>query len=225
VAVCADCATKNPQGARFCNGCGLALPAAADAAEQRKVVTVLFTDLVGSTALGERFDPETIRAVLTRYFEMVRTVIEEHGGTVEKFIGDAAMAVFGIPTVREDDALRAARAALELQRRLRTLNAELSARWGIELTTGPDDQGELGLPEGRLVRDALPAVRQARGSRARRCRRRGCRRWALCLGGRGCRGRRGQGRWRRATRAAAHNDEDDRAGKGQPGSTPRKNSH
>ncbi|HMJ80772.1 MAG TPA: adenylate/guanylate cyclase domain-containing protein, partial [Candidatus Dormibacteraeota bacterium] len=79
-------------------------------AERRKLVTVLFVDLVGSTALGERVDPETVRAILGRYFELVRAAVEHHGGTIEKFIGDAAMAVFGVPEVHEDDALRAVRA-------------------------------------------------------------------------------------------------------------------
>jgi class 3 adenylate cyclase len=75
-------------------------------AESRKTVTVVFADVTGSTALGERTDPETMRRIMERYFEEMRTVLERHGGTVEKFIGDAVMAVFGIPTVREDDALR-----------------------------------------------------------------------------------------------------------------------
>jgi class 3 adenylate cyclase len=75
-------------------------------AESRKTVTVVFADVTGSAALGERTDPETMRRIMERYFEEMRTVLERHGGTVEKFIGDAVMAVFGIPTVREDDALR-----------------------------------------------------------------------------------------------------------------------
>jgi len=97
--------------------------------EQRKVVTVLFCDLVGSTALGESTDPEAIRARMHRYFEDLRTILERHGGTVEKFVGDAVMAVFGIPTAHEDDALRAVRAAAEM----RTAIAEhaLEARIGI----------------------------------------------------------------------------------------------
>ena len=79
--------------------------------EQRKVVTVLFCDLVGSTAFGESADPEVVRARMRRYFEDLRVILERHGGTVEKFVGDAVMAVFGIPTAHEDDALRAVRAA------------------------------------------------------------------------------------------------------------------
>ena len=75
--------------------------------EQRKTVTVLFCDVTGSTALGESTDPEALRALLARYFERMKGIVESHGGTVEKFIGDAVMAVFGVPGVHEDDALRA----------------------------------------------------------------------------------------------------------------------
>ena len=82
---------------------------------QRKVVTVLFCDVVGSTALGESVDPEALRALLARYFERMKAIVEAHGGTVEKFIGDAVMAVFGVPVVHEDDALRACRAAVEMR--------------------------------------------------------------------------------------------------------------
>ena len=81
---------------------------------QRKVVTVLFCDVVGSTSLGESIDPEALQALLARYFEQMRKIVERHGGTVEKFIGDAVMAVFGVPVVHEDDALRACRSALEM---------------------------------------------------------------------------------------------------------------
>ena len=78
-------------------------------------MTVLFCDLVGSTAIGEQLDPETLRGLLTRSFDRVSAIVESHGGVVEKFIGDAAMAVFGIPRVHEDDALRAVRAAAEIR--------------------------------------------------------------------------------------------------------------
>jgi class 3 adenylate cyclase len=111
--ICPTCGAENPLGARFCNACGAALPAE-PAREVRKVVTVLFCDVTGSTAMGERLDPEQLRGVMAEYFAVARAAIERHGGTVEKFIGDAVMAVFGVPTVREDDALRAVRAALEL---------------------------------------------------------------------------------------------------------------
>jgi class 3 adenylate cyclase/tetratricopeptide (TPR) repeat protein len=99
----------------------------------RKTVTILFCDVVGSTALGENVDPETARRVMLRYFDEARTVLERHGGTVEKFIGDAVVAVFGVPALHEDDALRAVRAADELRRALDELNRELGERWGVRL--------------------------------------------------------------------------------------------
>ena len=116
--VCGACGRENAAGARFCDACGAPLTAVTPDAAARKVVTVLFTDVAGSTALGERLDPELLRRVMWRYFDTVQGVLEEHGGTVEKFIGDAVMAVFGVPSVREDDALRAVRAASELGGRL-----------------------------------------------------------------------------------------------------------
>ena len=93
----------------------------------RKTVTVLFCDLAGSTALGERLDPEALRGLLGRWYEEMRAPIERHGGLVEKFIGDAVMAVFGVPHVHEDDALRAVRAAVEMREALAAMNAELDA--------------------------------------------------------------------------------------------------
>ena len=97
----------NSDSARFCNACGAEVAATAPP-EVRKTVTVLFADVTGSTALGERLDPESLRRVLARYFEAASGCVERHGGTVEKFIGDAVMAVFGVPSMHEDDALRAA---------------------------------------------------------------------------------------------------------------------
>jgi hypothetical protein len=87
VLICASCGQDNPVGARFCNGCGAALAATAASREVRKTVTVLFCDLAGSTALGEQTDPEALRALLARYFERMKAIVESHGGTVEKFIG------------------------------------------------------------------------------------------------------------------------------------------
>ena len=87
-------------------------------AEARKTVTIVFSDVSGSTTLGEELDPETVRRVMRRYFDEAQAVLERHGGTVEKFIGDAVMAVFGIPQLHEDDALRAIRASAELRLRL-----------------------------------------------------------------------------------------------------------
>jgi class 3 adenylate cyclase/tetratricopeptide (TPR) repeat protein len=106
--------------------------------EVRKTVTILFSDVVGSTSLGEQLDPESLRGVMSRYFDEMRAAIERHGGTVEKFIGDAVMAVFGVPTVHEDDALRAVRAASEMRELLGTLNVELERDWRarLEIRTG-----------------------------------------------------------------------------------------
>jgi class 3 adenylate cyclase/tetratricopeptide (TPR) repeat protein len=130
--VCSACGRENPEGFQFCGFCAAPL-APGDGREVRKTVTVLFSDVTGSTALGERLDPESLRAVMTRYFDMARTVVERYGGTVEKFIGDAVMAVFGVPAVHEDDALRAVRAATELRANLGSLNDELERSSGIRL--------------------------------------------------------------------------------------------
>jgi class 3 adenylate cyclase/tetratricopeptide (TPR) repeat protein len=117
--VCPVCGTENPDGFRLCGMCGS--PLATDpgpAREERKVVTVLFTDLVGSTAMAERLDPEDVRAVLAPYYARLRAELERYGGTVEKFIGDAVMAVFGAPVAHEDDPERAVRAALAIREAL-----------------------------------------------------------------------------------------------------------
>jgi class 3 adenylate cyclase len=92
--------------------------------EARKIVTIVFSDVIGSTSLGEQLDAEAVRRVMERYFAEARTVLERHGGTVEKFIGDAVMAAFGIPAAYEDDALRAVKAAAEMRDRLEQLNEE-----------------------------------------------------------------------------------------------------
>jgi class 3 adenylate cyclase/tetratricopeptide (TPR) repeat protein len=108
---------------------------------QRKTVTVLFCDVTGSTALGESADPEALRALLARYFERMKAIVERHGGTVEKFIGDAVMAVFGVPVAHEDDALRAVRAAAEMQDALPELG--IQARIGVntgEVVTGTEER-------------------------------------------------------------------------------------
>jgi class 3 adenylate cyclase/tetratricopeptide (TPR) repeat protein len=109
--------------------------ATGESAETRKTVTVLFSDLVSSTELAERLDPETLRRVMDRYFEEMRGVIARNGGTVEKYIGDAIMAVFGHPTLHEDDPLRAIQAAWEMRDALAALNHWLQDRWGIALQT------------------------------------------------------------------------------------------
>ena len=130
--ICASCGRDNPPGAGFCNSCGAALASLASSREVRKTVTVVFSDVTGSTALGESTDPEALRALLARYFERMKAIVESHGGTVEKFIGDAVMAVFGIPQAHEDDALRACRAAVEMRDAL----PELGIRGRIGVNTG-----------------------------------------------------------------------------------------
>ena len=131
---CASCGASNADDSQFCAKCGSPLQAPTGAArEVRKTVTVVFTDVTGSTAMGERLDPESLRRVMSRYFVTMREVLERHGGTVEKFIGDAIVAVFGVPTLHEDDALRAVRAAAEMRAALAALNEELEADWGVAI--------------------------------------------------------------------------------------------
>jgi class 3 adenylate cyclase/tetratricopeptide (TPR) repeat protein len=141
VPVCANCGHDNREGAKFCERCGFALTAGfPQANEHRKTVTVLFCDLTGSTALGETLDPERLRALLARYFERMKGIAERYGGSVEKFIGDAVMAVFGVPVVHEDDALRAVRAAVEMRDAFPEL--ELQGRIGVmtgEVVTGTEE--------------------------------------------------------------------------------------
>jgi len=129
VITCPTCGQENPADSRFCNACGAELLPAPETREYRKVVTVLFCDVVGSTALGESVDPEALRTLLGRYFDEMKAIVERHGGSVEKFIGDAVMAVFGVPQLHEDDALRAVRAAVEMRDALPELGVE--ARIGI----------------------------------------------------------------------------------------------
>jgi class 3 adenylate cyclase/tetratricopeptide (TPR) repeat protein len=144
--VCAACSQRNPDGARFCLSCGTSLGANGPArAATRKLVTVVFCDIVDSTRLGERLDPESLRDVLERYFDAVRPVVERHGGVVEKFIGDAVMAVFGVPLMHEDDAVRAVRAAWEARAAIATLDAELERERGLHLVA------RMGLHTGEVV--------------------------------------------------------------------------
>src|SRR5919206_1763911 len=133
---CPECGRPAAADARFCAGCGARLAAPAPPVQRaRKTVTVLFSDVSGFTTLAERLDPESVQQLMGRYFGEMRRVIERHGGTVEKFIGDAVMALFGVPVVHEDDALRAARAALEMRAALDALNDELESRWDVRLST------------------------------------------------------------------------------------------
>jgi class 3 adenylate cyclase len=136
VLICASCGRETPEGFPRCANCG-AILAAPTPREVRKTVTVLFCDVTGSTALGETTDPEALRALLARYFERMKSVVESHGGVVEKFIGDAVMALFGAPVAHEDDALRACRAAVEMRDAFPELG--LNGRIGVntgEVVTG-----------------------------------------------------------------------------------------
>jgi class 3 adenylate cyclase/tetratricopeptide (TPR) repeat protein len=163
VIVCPSCGEENPERARFCLACGTALDqsAAVPAGDVRKTVTVVFSDVTGSTAIGERLDPETLRRVMTRYFDEMRDAVQAHGGVVEKFIGDAVMAVFGIPRLHEDDALRAVRAADEMRSRLQQLNGGLQRDHGVELTvrtgvnTGEVVSGDVGAGQRLVTGDAV----------------------------------------------------------------------
>jgi class 3 adenylate cyclase len=142
---CTACGGSCPDDALFCPRCGSRLVSAPAPSEQRKTVTALFCDVTGSTALGERLDPESLRRVLARFFDVARGVVEGHGGTIEKFIGDAVMAIFGVPLVHEDDALRAVRAAADLQLAIGPLNAELERQVGVSL------QVRIGVNTGEVV--------------------------------------------------------------------------
>jgi class 3 adenylate cyclase/tetratricopeptide (TPR) repeat protein len=131
MAICPSCGEENPDKFRLCGFCGTPLAPTLPPQEVRKTVTIVFSDLKGSTAMGEKLDSEAVREVMSRYFDEMRDALERHGGTVEKYIGDAIMAVFGLPRVHEDDALRAVRAAAEMRERLAVLNEELDRRWGV----------------------------------------------------------------------------------------------
>jgi class 3 adenylate cyclase/tetratricopeptide (TPR) repeat protein len=122
VVTCSSCGRENPDDARFCNSCGTALVAETQAREERKIVTAVFVDLIGSTARAEQLDPEDVRALLRRYHDTLRRELEGYGGTVEKFIGDAVVAVYGAPTAHEDDPERAVRAALAARNAIAALN-------------------------------------------------------------------------------------------------------
>jgi len=162
VATCTNCGTENPEEARFCYSCGTTMGAPVQPPrESRKTVTILFIDAVSSTALGERLDPESMRAVMTRYFDAMREAIESHGGEVEKFIGDAVMAIFGVPVVHEDDALRACRAAIEIRSRLSELEPLIRAdrgvaiEWRAGINTGQVVAGDVAAGQRIVTGDAV----------------------------------------------------------------------
>ncbi len=139
--------------------------------ETRRTVTVLFVDVTGSTPLGERLDPEAIRRIFSRYFGEVAAIVARHGGTLEKFAGDALVAVFGLPVLHEDDALRAVRAAVEARAALAIVNDELVRDYGLGLNTRTGDQHR----RGRRPATTRPAARSrpATWSTSRRVSRRG----------------------------------------------------
>ncbi len=153
--LCPACGTANEPGERFCGECGSALTPAAPSvapaahevpASERRLVSVLFVDLVGFTTISEARDSEEARELLSRYSELARTLIKRYGGTVEKFIGDAVMAVWGTPTTTEDDAERAVRAALDLVASVPELDQALQARAGVltgeaAVTLGAEGEG------------------------------------------------------------------------------------
>jgi class 3 adenylate cyclase/tetratricopeptide (TPR) repeat protein len=133
---CPSCGFENAEEARFCSQCGTALETpSAPRREERKVVTVVFADMVGSTERAERLDPEDVRALLAPYHARLRHELERHGGTVEKFIGDAVVAVFGAPVAHEDDAERAVRSALAIQEAIAEMN-EADPSLALEVRIG-----------------------------------------------------------------------------------------
>jgi class 3 adenylate cyclase/tetratricopeptide (TPR) repeat protein len=158
VQVCPGCGEENPDRFRLCGICGTKLQPDVPVEDVRKTVTVVYSDLKGSTTLGEQLDTESVREVLNVYFREMKAVLERHGGTVEKFIGDAVMAVFGLPRLHEDDALRAVRAAAEMQSTLQRVNDQLEARWGVRL------ENRTGVNTGEVVAgDATPGQRLVTG--------------------------------------------------------------
>src|ERR687887_2934937 len=156
---CPSCGVANSPGAKFCGECGSSLareavlvapagepPAPTAPVAERRLVSVLFADLVGFTTISESRDAEGVRELLSRYFESCKRLISLYGGTVEKFIGDAVMAVWGTPTAQEDDAERAVRAALELVAAVPDLHPSLNARAGVltgeaAVTIGAEGEG------------------------------------------------------------------------------------
>jgi len=148
VQTCQACGEESPDRFRLCGYCGSVLAALAPSQEVRKTVTVVFCNLKGWTELGDRLDSEALREVLTLYFSAMKPVLERHGGTIEKYIGDVIMAVFGLPRMHEDDALRAVRAAAEMCEALAELNVSLRAGYGVTL------ENRTGVSTGEVVTGA-----------------------------------------------------------------------
>ena len=147
---CQSCSRDVAEGFTFCPYCGAAHLSPASAGEERKLVTLLFADVSGSTRLAEALDAEVVRELMGKYFALAREEIEGQGGTVEKFIGDAVMAVFGVPVAHEDDPARALRAALRIRRRLSELNERLRAEGQSELEV------RIGINTGDVVATTAP---------------------------------------------------------------------
>lgn len=171
---CDSCGRELAVDVRFCDGCGTAVPPAGGALQDddadeavRKIVTVLFADLGGSTGFGERVDPEAAREVMAEYHQLLQECVDSNSGTVAKFIGDGMMATFGLPELAEDDAVRAVRAGAEMQRRfgafadrvVQRLDEHLTFRVGI-------NTGEVVVAEGDadLVGDALNVAARLEGT-------------------------------------------------------------
>src|SRR2546423_10912996 len=160
-AACPECGAENPPGKRFCGDCGAALdaeapvaPAREAAVSERRLVTVLFADLVGFTPLSESRDAEDVRELLSRYFDIARRLVGLYGGTVEKFIGDAVMAVWGTPVATEDDAERAVRAGLDLIAAVSALGDDIGAE-GLRARAGVLT-GEAAAPPGPAGQGMVP---------------------------------------------------------------------
>ena len=155
---CSSCGHENPDAQKFCGECGATLSAPGET--RRRLVTALFCDLVGSTELGEQLDAEVLRKVLDRYFDAMRAAIQRHGGTVEKFIGDAVLGTFGVPEAHEDDTLRAVRAALEMREAAAELDDEIDdpdvrIRVRIAIDCGESFANEAAATQGRIVGDVF----------------------------------------------------------------------
>src|SRR5213592_734266 len=129
---CPSCGAKQAPDARFCSNCGAPLQIL-DEQQERRIVTVLFADVAGSTALGERLDPEDVRRVQAELFELLNAEVVRFGGTTEKFVGDAVLAVFGIPVAHEDDPERAVRAALAAHERFGDFADAIEGRYGVSV--------------------------------------------------------------------------------------------
>lgn len=152
--ICPRCQFENPTGMKFCGNCGAQLPQATRASGERRRVTILFADVSGFTTMSEQLDPEDIYLLMNRCYERMGQILEQHGGTVDKFIGDCIMALFGAPVAHENDPERAVRAALAMQEELRRFNQELEA------DAKPTVQMKIGINMGSVVAGAMGSDQQ-----------------------------------------------------------------